>query len=628
MDTFASLPDSAFEPPNATLRLSQVVRLFRRNIASILLCAVLAAAAAFGLAKLSPQRYTAAATIAIDEQTFAIPELEGALQSQARQDPMPQVRTEVQALTSRQLLQSVIDELGLARLSEFNPDLRPPTPLRRLRQLVEQAVPALAAPPAPLGGGAEAVQAEVLRALVVSQDNRSLVIGVSFTAEDPALASGFVNALIKTYLAVRSQRRVSTNQGANVEMLQRVSEVRAGLSGLEQRMHDLRSQGEVVSLRAGSIGQQQVEELASAAVRASLARAQLEAQFQPGSAAVTMARAREANAQRQLQGARQASVKAENAQAELNDVQQEVNSQRTLYQSLLQGMQRTAAQSTTAGLLPDIRVLSPAVPPALPSSPNIKLAAGLGGGGGFTIGLLIALVRARATETVANADDVARLTGLAAVQFVAGRRGRRTLLARVRQNPRGRQAEGLRLLRARLQGEGHLGAPRSVLFVAHDGDDAAYVAAAFAYVVAAAGDKVVLAEGNLRQPRIARLLGVEQAGLLGVLEEERDWREVLLHDPGAKLDLLVTRRAASGVATLPGGTRFQNLLEDLRHAYHMTVLSGPSADGSDALALAAEANVTVLVLRAAAVKGVALQEIATRLVSASRGRVSVALLTG
>lgn len=625
MDSFTLLPNNAVEQPHATLRLSQVLGALRRNIGFILLCSVLAAVAAFSFAILSPSRYTAASTIAIDEQTFAIPELEGAVQRQARQDPMPLVRTEVQALMSRQLVQSVIDKLGIIHMPEFNPALRPPTLLHQLQLLIQRTFPAIALPVADTNDSAEAVMTEVVRALVVSQDNRSLVIGVSFTSKNPTVASEFVNDLIGNYLIVRSQRRVTTNQGANAEILQRVNEVRAGLSSLEQRMHDLRTKGELVSLRAGSIGQQQVEELAVAATRAGLVRAQLEAQFQPGSTVVTTARAREANAQRQLQDAREASVKAENAQAELNDVQQEVNSQRTLYQSLLQGMQRTEAQSTNAGLPLDVRILSSAVPPALPSSPNTKLAVGLGGGGGFVIGILIALTRVQSTKVFSTADDVTRMTGLFAVQLVAGRRRGLALLAKIRQSPLGKEAEALRLLRLQLQSGGHFGVLRSVLFVSPDDNDAASVAAAFAYVIASSGDKVVLTEGNLRGPRIAQLLGVKQAGLLDVLEAEQDWHEVLLHDPSIKLDLLVTRSAA--LATPLRDARFQNLLEDLHRAYHLTVLNGPSATSSDALVLASEANATVLVLRADDVTGAAVQEMAARLAAASRNRISVALLT-
>ena len=91
--------------------------------------------AAFAYAKSLPRSYTVAGTIAIEGQSFAIPELQGAVRPENMADPMLLVRTEVQALMSRQLIQSVIDKLGLHQLPEFNPALRPPGLYQKVRGL-------------------------------------------------------------------------------------------------------------------------------------------------------------------------------------------------------------------------------------------------------------------------------------------------------------------------------------------------------------------------------------------------------------------------------------------------------------------------------------------------------------
>ena len=662
MDISIPTQSSGVERASTIMRMPDLLRVLRRNIPIIVACAIIAAVGAFGFAKTRVAHYSAFGTIAIEGQSFAIPELEGAIRSENKQDPMPLIRTEVQALTSRQLVQSVIAKLRVDSRPEFNASLRPVS-LRYLWQdRLHGVFPSLPIATAPGESTAETIQNEVLRSLTITQDNRSLVIGVEFTSEDPNLASDFVNTLIQNYMASKEQRRASANQGANAEMLQRVDDVRAGLTKIEQQMRDLRTKNELVGLRAGSIGQQQVEDLASAASRDSLERARLEALYQramalsqqgasgdldnvlssqtitrlreqeaqsaqqlavmqanygpnyPGvlSAQATLqsahrqvaleqqrivssmltqlnvARAREADTKQQLQAARNASVKSENAQAELNDLQQEAVAQRTLYQSLLQGAQRTAAQSTAAPSL-DVQVLSSAVPPSQPSSPNTRLAAAMGGSGGLFLGVLFALVRPRPPALALTTSDVTAATGARVAAIIpAPRRGRKTLLAAVRADASGREAEAFRLLRARLRTLGLPSAPRSVLFVSLHGElEAAMVAAAFAYIAACDGEKVALAEGNLANPQLAAIFGVERSNFDQVLAGEADWHEALQRDPAAGLDLLVTPQPSASAHAVLSGTRFQNLVTDLHGAYNLSVLNSAPADAADTLLLAA-----------------------------------------
>ena len=685
--------------PDTTIGVVQVISLVRRNIVTIIICALFAAVCAYAFAKSHPARYTASASIAIEAQSFAIPELEGAVRSATLPDPMPVVRTEMQALTSVQLVQQVIAKMGLDRLAEFNPALRAPTVFESMKQRLQRVLP-LSSSSSATFDAAQAVQSEVLRALVVTQDNRSLVIGVAFTSKDPRLAATFVNDLIDAYLEAQSARRTSANRAANAELLQRIDDTRNGLASLEQKMRDLRDKNELVGLRAGSIGQQQLEEFATAAARAGLDRADLEAKYerarslasggfsgdvdnvlasptitrlreQEGAAAqnlaelqshygpdypgvrsaqadlqaassqvareaqrivsslgaqLAVARAREADTQRQLQIARDTGVKAENSQAELNDVQQEVNAQRTLYQNLLQGAQRTTAQSTPTQSL-DARVLSRAVPPVTPSSPNTKAAAGMGGAGGFVVGILVSLLQARRADLLVTAGEVSGATGLTVAAIIPKRSRRQSLTSRMHSARTGREAEALRLLRGRLRASGLAGAPRSILFVSLEDDlEAASLATAFAYVAAGDGEKVILVEGNLGAPRVAGLLGIGQASLLPVLHGEAAWRDVLLKDPSVQLDILATPQGAPGSNALLGGSHFQNLLSDLHGAYNLIVLAGPPAASADTLALAAEANATVLVIHAERTAAKAAREVGFHLSAISKSGLAAAFV--
>ena len=693
MDSSVFSHGTAEDYRERTLRIPQILSVLRRRAVLIVVCTLAGATAAYLYAKSLPPSYTASASIAIEGQSYSIPELQGAVRTENMTDPMPLVRTELQALMSRQLIQSVIGQLGLDRMAEFNPALRPPTWINDLKSLVQRELPI--APAADRPAGEQAVQDEVLRSLVLSQDNRSLVIGVSFTAHDPKLAAAVVDSLIEQYMARQAQRRGTNNQTANTEMLQQIDAVRSKLGTLEASMRQLRVSNEMVGLRAGSIGQQQLEELATAAAKASLDRAQIASQYASASALAKsgasgnlndvlasptisnlrtqeseaaqkladmtsshgpsfpglqsaqsslemvrsqlqtetqrivaslatqlgVARAREADTQKQLEAARNRAVKVENAQAELNELQQEVIAQRALYQSLLQGAQRTTAQSGSSELGLSVRVLSAAVPSASPSSPNMKLSTAMGGAGGMLFGVLLAFLRGTPADKLSVAADrciAARLPLLATMpRLVPDPK----LLARVMDAPSGPEAEALRLLRTRVRAMGPSGTARSVVFTALQNDgDAAAMAAAFASVAARDGETVVLVEGNLAAPRLASLHRVKTASYLPILEGEADWRGALLSDQQIRLDFLLQAQPVAAKSELLGQARFQNLLMDLQHGYDLTVISGPRESHPSAQALCTEVEATILVIRVDQASVQTLQGAASRLLSAARGR--------
>jgi len=696
MNTVAAPRTLPWDRSAATISPSQIFALVRGHIGTMLFWAVLLAAAGYALAKVQLPYYTAFGSIALEGQSFAIPELQGAVRNENMPDPMPLVRTEQQALLSPQLIRSVIKTLSLDKVPEFNPTLRPPTIVDRVKSVFHAITEAIISPksgPELLDSVQQMVEGEVMRALVVTQDNRSLVIGVGFTSHDPELASRFVNTLIADYVAERTKRRLAANQGANAAMMQRIDDVRSDVNRLEQQIRDLRTKGNIVNLRAGSVGQQQLEDLTTAASKASVERTQIEAQWQQASALarqgasaelgtvlnsptvaslrqqetqasqkladlssrygsgypavrsaqanlaavrgqlqqeiqrivssleaqLSVARAHEADTQRQLASAQQKGVQGENAEAQLTDLQQEVTARRALYDSLLKGAQQTISEATSKDMSLEVRILSNAVPPVFPAGPNTKLAAGMGAGGGMFVGLLFAFLRARNADVFATPDDVTVATGLSVAAVVPRRRGKMSLVSRVRLKPDGEEAEALRLLRARLRMGSQTSSPRSVLFASVDDDrGAADFAAAFAYVASSDGARVIVVEGDLQNPQIAPLLGVAKAEMLPVLEGDGDWRENLLSDRSAKLDLLLTRERAPASHALLSGPRFQNLMIDLDGSYNLVVLNAPSAESADALTLAFRTDATVLVVDIATAKQTAIREAASRLASTVR----------
>ncbi|MBO0710785.1 MAG: hypothetical protein J2P47_05835, partial [Acetobacteraceae bacterium] len=297
----ANPANSTLPPPAAQDWLSpgQMLALLRRNWGVILASGLVFAVAAFLCAALLiPKKYTAGGTLAVDMQSFTIPELQGALSGDMMPDPMPLVRSEVQVLSSRALVQSVVQDLHLVDDPEFNSTLRGPSLRQRADALFQDLVGftvirpltafGLIAPPKPAPSSPSAVLDEVVGAvqhdLSIINDNRSLVIDVQFTSEDPKVSAAVVNKLIEHYIAARAAVRSNANREANATLEKRIATVRDELAQLEQRIGDTRKKNNLVQLRAGSVGQQQLEDLSSALTKASADRTQIEATYQRAAA--------------------------------------------------------------------------------------------------------------------------------------------------------------------------------------------------------------------------------------------------------------------------------------------------------------------------------------------------------
>jgi polysaccharide biosynthesis transport protein len=674
------------------IRLSALLHVLRRRGAFIGAFCVIGALLGLLYARTLPQQFTASSLIAVEGDRYAIPELQGALRADNIPDPMPVVRTEMQALVSPDLVRGVVEKLHLADLAEFNAELRAPSLLKSLRAEIFPS----AAVPTPDEIEASVVNA-VLRSLTIFQDNRSLAIQVSFTSEDPGRSAQVLNTLVSDYIAARAERRTAANREANGAMTQRIDQLRKEIADLEKRIQDTRDQNGLVLLRAGGVGQQQLEEMTTALAHASVERAELETTYnraqelakdgnsdalagvlnsptigelraQEASAMervaqlsanhgsgypplasaraqlaaargqlggeteriissiasqLSVARQREADLSKQLDDTRKVALQSENAQADLNQLQQEVASRRALYQTLLQNAQQTVDQPLAA-TTPDVHVITTATPPTAPSGPHVKLAGGLGGLGGLLLGGLLTLARVRSVDGFANPREFEAATGMAVLACLPQdtlRQGRRNLLERVRGETA--EAKAMRDIRSRLRRMGRLKMPRIVMFSAATADDhAALLAMAIGRVAAAGGESVLAIDCDPQRQNLARVLNLKVRSDADDGDAGRDWRDLLVGDPDAPVDLLLPSSAMP--RDWAQGMLFQNLIVEAPEDYDLVVLIGPEAGSADAVKLAQQADVSVLVLGPGAARG-GERQLAERFAATSRGALGAVL---
>lgn len=303
----ASVETPAFRETNVR-SVEQLAKALWRRRFFIATCGVVLGTVAFAATKQLPKRYTATGLVTVDTQRFTIQELQGPVDSGNLVDPSPQVRSETLLLRSPALLRKVADELDLAADPEFNPTLRPPGLMNHAKDFVSRAgsgeflpEPVVArlgewgvALPPPASDPVltpravrEVVMESLADGLAIFNDGRSLVISASFTSESPERAAEVVNRLFESYLGEKREVRGARNREAQAALQGRMEEARAELAAAEKRVRDFRTKHGLVSVRAGSVAQQQVEDLSTALARASEERARLGANWERARSAAT-----------------------------------------------------------------------------------------------------------------------------------------------------------------------------------------------------------------------------------------------------------------------------------------------------------------------------------------------------
>ena len=313
-----------------------------------------------------------------------------------------------------------------------------------------------------------------------------------------------------------------------------------------------------------------------------------------------VARAHEADLQAQLARARHEGVASENVQSELTQLQQDATTRRDLYRTLLERAEQTVAEPQH-DQTPDVRVLSKAVIPGLPSAPNVKSATGLGGLGGGLLACALALAFTR-RGSVLDAARLSAIDGIVLVGTLKGNgqlpgTGRNGIAARVAADRAGPEADVMRTTRARL-GQIARRSARKIAFVgASSSVSAATTAAAFARVAALDGQRVLLVDGGASAGDLIRALGAGAGKVSNVMSVDIDWRDAVVADSVASLDLLLGGAPQAVSSRVVVG--LENLLVEAQDDYDIIVLAGAQARSSEAAGLVRSADVTVLVVEAA-----------------------------
>jgi capsular exopolysaccharide synthesis family protein len=305
-------------------------------------------------------------------------------------------------------------------------------------------------------------------------------------------------------------------------------------------------------------------------------------------------------------------------------LKRDVDSNRQLYEGLLQKLKEAGVMTGLRSS--NVRIVDPASAPITPSSPNVprsllmSLMVGLAGG------VSLAFVLESRDNTVHSLEQAHLITALPSLAVIPlasgpnrgipkGSRGARSLPAEAcAKNPKSQIAEAYRALRSSIL-LSRTGQAAKVIMVtsALPQEGKTTTSVNLGVVLAQHDAKVLLIEGDLRRSGISTIFGLEsKIGLSTILGGENiDPNSAIQAVPDVpNLSLLPAGPVPTNPAVMLGSSRMRELLQSVSSQYDYVIVDTPPVlSVTDAVLVSKLADSSVLVIRAGATSKSALRRV-------------------
>ncbi|MDO5633341.1 MAG: polysaccharide biosynthesis tyrosine autokinase [Micrococcus sp.] len=246
-----------------------------------------------------------------------------------------------------------------------------------------------------------------------------------------------------------------------------------------------------------------------------------------------------------------------------------------------------------------VTAMEDALPPAGPSSPHVLRNAAIGMALGLVAGIVVSLLRRVVDLRIRTTTDAQNATGAGLLGVIPKDETLVTEADARLGTPAPRAAEAIRQLRTNLRFVGVDHQPRSIAVTSSNpGEGKSTVISHLALTVAAAGERVILIDADLRRPRQAGLFGLKgRVGLSEVLMGAAQLDDALAEVGAHGLMVLPSGRRPPNPSELLGSQRMRELVAELAETHLVFIDAPPVLPVTDSTLLARSVDGTVLVTR-------------------------------
>jgi polysaccharide biosynthesis transport protein len=281
-------------------------------------------------------------------------------------------------------------------------------------------------------------------------------------------------------------------------------------------------------------------------------------------------------------------------------MEREVETNKHIYQSLLQRVKEIESMvGVSSG---NIHIVGPASLPILPFKPNVKRNMMLAIVIGLVLGIGGAFFLEYFTDTINNPDEISDrfqipILGVAPLEKNLTYPIEKSFVS----NPRSPFSEALRTTKVSIQLSGTDPHPKSILFTSTiPGEGKTTLAMNLGQTFAAAGEKVILIDADLRKPQLRQLLikkkNTNHCGLSTFLAGLDGKKGYIFHTGIRNLHLMPSGPIPPNPVELLASNRFAKLIRYLGDHYDRVILDGPPHQGfADTLVLSQHIGGIILV---------------------------------
>ncbi|MEO5774011.1 MAG: polysaccharide biosynthesis tyrosine autokinase [Sphingomicrobium sp.] len=309
-----------------------------------------------------------------------------------------------------------------------------------------------------------------------------------------------------------------------------------------------------------------------------------------------------------------------------NILKREVDTNRQLYDGLLQRYKEVSAQAGVTNN--NISVVDPAFPPMIPVSPNPLVNMALAA----LAGLVLAAVAVAGLETfrdgVRAPDEVEERFGVP-VLGVVPRLSAREIAAEALTDPESELSEAYQTVRASVELSAAGRPPKSLVITSsRESEGKSTTALAMARHAAQSGRSVLLIDADLRRPSLHGLLGTGKApGLSNLLTQPMQPQSAIQQTDTPGLSFIPAGPKPPSPAELLSGPAFEKLLAELETLFDQVIIDSPPVLGlADSARLAAAVDGTIMVIEANRPQRGAIEAALHRLTSARANIIGAVLV--
>jgi polysaccharide biosynthesis transport protein len=277
-----------------------------------------------------------------------------------------------------------------------------------------------------------------------------------------------------------------------------------------------------------------------------------------------------------------------------NILQREVDTNRSLYDALLQRYKEVGVAGGVGTSA--VSIVDRAEPPGGPYKPNLLLNLALGFGLGFLAGMAVAIALEYLYDTIKTRDDVRQKLGLACLGAIPKTAGQESFIEELK-DPRSVVSEAYSAVVASLRFSTEEGLPKTLVVTStRSGEGKSSSALAVAQNFARRGASVLLIDSDLRKP--AFKAASDKVGLTRLLTgDEEAARSHIVPTQFTDLWLMPSGPLPPNPADLLSTGRFHDVLGEVAEHFDIVIIDAPPVIGlADSLLLASVAGQVMFVV--------------------------------